>query len=85
MTQKQCKRFSKISNLAESLPGKLRDPSNKSNLKSIFLYYSNFAIHEVFHIKNTSEEKVFKMKKNIEISKATGIDKLPGRFLKDGA
>ena len=39
----------------------------------------------MFHIKNTSEEKVFKMKKNIEISKATGIDKLPGRFLKDGA
>lgn len=23
--------------------------------------------------------------KNIEISKATGIDKLPGRYLKDGA
>ena len=32
----------------------------------------------MFHIESTSEE-------NIQISKASGIDKLPGRFLKDGA
>ena len=32
----------------------------------------------MFHSKSTSEE-------NIQISKASGIDKLPGRFLKDGA
>ena len=40
---------------------------------------------ELFHIKSTSEEKVFKIIKNIEISKASSIDKLPERFLKDGA
>ena len=51
----------------------------------MFLYYSNFAIPELFHIKGTSEEKVFKIMENIEVSKASGIDKLPGRFLKDGA
>ena len=74
-----------FSNVAESFLAKLLDPSKKYNLESIFLYYSNFAIPEVFHIKSTSGEKIFKIMENIEISKATGIDKLPGRFLKDGA
>ena len=73
-----------FSNLAESLLAKLPDPSNKYNLEYIFLDHSNFAIPEVFHIKSTSEEKVFKIMKNIEISKAAGIDRLPGWFLIDG-
>ena len=60
-------------------------PSNKYNVESVFLYYSIFAIPEVFHIKNTLEEKVFKIMENIEISKAADRDKLRGRFLKDGA
>ena len=33
----------------------------------------------------TYDIKVFKIMENIEISKAPGIDKLPGSFLKDGA
>ena len=53
-------------------------------LESVFLYYSNFAIPELFHIKSTSEENVFKIMENIEIFEASGIDKLPGRFLKGG-
>ena len=73
-----------FSNLAESFLAKLPDPSNKYNLEYIFLDHSNFAIPEVFHIKSTSEEKVFKIMKNIEISKAAGIDRLPGWFLIDG-
>ena len=48
-----------FSNLAKSFLDKLPDPSNKYNLESIFLYYSNFTILELFHIKSTSEEKVF--------------------------
>ena len=39
----------------------------------------------MFHIKNTSEEKIFKIMEKIEVSKAPGIDKLTGRFKKDGA
>ena len=31
------------------------------------------------------EDIVLKLFKNIDISKAAGIDTLPGRFLKDGA
>ena len=48
-----------FSNLAKSFLDKLPDPSNKYNLESVFLYYSNFTILELFHIKSTSEEKVF--------------------------
>ena len=33
---------------------------------------------------NTSEEKVLKIMTNIESSKDAGVDKLSGRFLKDG-
>ena len=66
-----------FSNLAESFLAKLPDPSYKYNLESVFLYYSNLAFPEVFHIKSTFEEKVFKIMQ-IEISKAAGIDKLSG-------
>ena len=45
-----------FSNLAESFLAKLPEPLNKYNLESVFLYYSKFAIPEVFHIKSTSEE-----------------------------
>ena len=57
----------------------------ESFLARLFLYYSNLAIPEVFHIESSSEEKVFKIMEKIGISKAAGIDKLSGRFLKDGA
>ena len=42
-----------LSNLAEYVLGKLADPSNKHNLESVFLYYSNFAFCDEFHIKGT--------------------------------
>ena len=74
-----------FSNLGESFLVKLPESSNKCSLESVFLYCSDFAIPEVFHIKSTSEEKVFKIMENIEISKAAAIDKLPGRFLNDCA
>ena len=74
-----------FSDLAKSFLDKLPDPSNKYNLESVFLYYLNFALPELFHIKSTSEKKVFKIMENIDISKTSSIDKLPGRFLKDGA
>ena len=73
-----------FSNLAKSFLDKLPDPSNNYNLESMFLYYSTFAIPQVLHIKGTSKEKVFKIMGNIKISKAAGVDTLPGRFLKDG-
>ena len=68
-----------FSNLAKSFLDKLPDPSNKYNLESVLLYYSNFAIPELFHIKSTSEENVFKIMENIEISKAFGSR--PGKWI----
>ena len=50
-----------FSDLAESFLAKLPDPSNKDNLESVFPHYSSLAIPAVFHIKSTSEEKVFKI------------------------
>ena len=37
-----------------------------------------------FCLSNTSEEKALKIMTNIKSSKAAGVDKLSGRFLKDG-
>ena len=38
----------------------------------------------MFHIKNTSEGDVFEVMINFEIFKAVGIEKVPGRFLRNG-
>ena len=72
-------------NLAKSLLIKLPDPPDKCNLQSVIRYYSRFTISDNFCLSNTSEEKVLKIMTNIESSKAAGVDKLSGRFLKDGA
>ena len=47
-----------FSNSADSFIAELPNPSNKFNLESAFLYYSNFANPGMLHIKSTSEEKV---------------------------
>ena len=60
--------FKYFSNLPESFLAKQPKPSNKYNLGSVFLYHSNFAIPEVFHIKRTSEEKLLKIMEKLEIS-----------------
>ena len=53
--------------------------------ESVFQYYSKFIIEKRFHLSITSQEEVFKIIQNIDISKAAGIDNLSGKFLKDGA
>ena len=74
-----------FSNLAKSLLIKLPNPPDKYNLQSVLRYYSSFTISDYFCLSNTSEEKVLKIMTNIESSKGAGVDKLFGRFLKDGA
>ena len=69
----------------KSLLIKLPNPPDKYNLQSVLRYYSSFTISDYFCLSNTSEEKVLKIMTNIESSKAAGVDKLSGRFLKDGA
>ena len=74
-----------FSNLATSLLIKLPNPPDKYNLQSVIRYYYSFMISDDFCLSNTSEEKVLKIMTNIESSKAAGVDKISGRFLKDGA
>ena len=74
-----------FSNLTESFLIKLPNPPDKYNLQLVIRYYSNFTISDDFGLNNTSEEEVLKITINIESSKAAGVDKLSGRFLKDGA
>ena len=74
-----------FSNLAESLLIKLPKPPDKYNLKSVIQYYSSFAITTDFCLVGTTEKQVLKILQDIKSSKATGIDELSGRFLKDGA
>ena len=73
-----------FSKLTESLLIKLPNPPEKYNLQSVIRYYSNFMISDDFCLSNTSEEIVLKIMTNIESSKAVGVDRLSGGFLKDG-
>ena len=79
-----------FSNLAESLLIKLliklnqTNAPNNYNMESVFQYYWKFTIEKPFHLSITSQEEVFKIIENIDISKAAGIDNPSGKFLKDG-
>ena len=74
-----------LSNLAESLLIKLPKPPDKYNLKSVIQYYSIFAITADFCVVDNAEKQVLKIMQNIKSSKAAGVDKLSGTFLKDVA
>ena len=74
-----------FSNLAKYILIKLPSPPDKDNLQSVVRYYSSFMISDDFCLSNTFEEKVLKIMTDTESSKAAGVDKLSGRFLKDGA
>ena len=74
-----------FSNLVKSLLIKLPNASNKYNIESVFQYYSKFIIEKPFHLTLTSQEEVFRIIRNIDISKAAGIDHLSGKILKDRA
>ena len=74
-----------FSNLTKSLLIKLPNAPNEYTLESVFQYYSKFIIEKPFYMCDTSEEELFKIMQNINISKAAKIDDLSGKFLKDEA
>ena len=74
-----------FSNLAESLLIKLLKPPDKYNLQSVIQCYSSFVITADFCLIDTTEKQIFKIMQDIKSSKAAGVDKLLGRFLKDCA
>ena len=67
------------SNLAESLLENFINSPNKFDINSLNRLKDNF------NLNLTTEKKVLEVTQFIDILKAAGIDKISGRFLKDGA
>ena len=74
-----------FSNLAENLVSKLPNPSNKYGVLSVAQYYNHLRLTKKFDLLPTEKYYVLKILRDIDTSKAAGIDSLPGKFLKDGA
>ena len=74
-----------FSNLAENLASKLPNPSSKYGVLSVAQYYSHLGLTKKFDLLPIEKDYLLKVLRNINTSKAAGIDRLPGRFVKDGA
>ena len=48
-------------------------------------YYKKLSLSENFKLDSTTEGYLFNILKNVEVTKAEGIDQISGKFLKDGA
>ena len=74
-----------LSNLAENLVSKLPNPSNKCGVLSVAQYYNHLGLTKKFELLPTEKDYILQILIDIDTSKPVGIDRLPGRFLKDGA
>ena len=75
-----------FANLAKNLVDNLPAPTGLFGIDSVTTYYGNLNLPaEKFHLKPTSHEIVLKLLEDINPAKSIGIDKIEGRFLKDGA
>ena len=64
---------------------KLPNPSSKNGVVSAAQYCSHLGLTKKFDLLPIEKDYVLKIFRDIDTSKAAGIDRLPGRFLKDGA
>ena len=64
--------------MAKTLLQKLPSPPNKYGIDSVKMFYKDLNITTKFQLKPTTEDIVLKLLKSIDISKAAGIDNLPG-------
>ena len=74
-----------VLNLTANLVSKLPNPSNKYGVLSVAQYYSHLGLTKKFDLLSTEKDYVLRILRDIDNSKATGIDRIPGKFLKDGA
>ena len=75
-----------FSTVALSLLKKLPTGSGKYGFDHVKQYYSNANSSKVsLMFQPVTEENVFKILQSLNFIKATGLDKVPPRFLKDGA
>ena len=75
-----------LANPSTNLVNNLPTPTNIFGIDGVNTYYSNLNLRsKSFHLTPTSFEIVLKLLEEINPAKAVGIDKIGGRFLKDGA
>ena len=75
-----------MANLSPNLVNGLPTPTNMFGIDSVNISYSNLnKISKSFHLTSTSFEIVLNLLQEINTAKAAGIDKIGGRFLKDGS
>ena len=73
------------SSLAENLLLKQPKSPNTFEMESVNNYYEKYNLKEKLIFTNIQSDKVFKILKNFDETKASGIDDLSEIFLKDGA
>ena len=64
---------------------KLPKPPNNFGIESVSNYYKKYNLNEKSIFTNIQSDKVFKMLKNFDETKASGIDDFSGIFLTDVA
>ena len=75
-----------FSNLAQNLIEKLPTGPNKCDINSVREFYKPLNLKgDPFHFTKVSEKTISDFLKELKTNKATGIDNLSGRFLKDGS
>ena len=82
----QLKTFKKYCfSLAENFVLKLLKPPNNFGIQSVNSYHKKCSLKERFRFAKIESDKVFKILKTFDESKAPGIDDPSGIFLKNGA
>ena len=75
-----------FSNLASNLVSKLPQATQRFGMNSVSSYYSKYNLNDgAFTFQKISHNDVYKILKDVNVSKAAGLDDLNGKFLKDGA
>ena len=84
---KNCSIFkSFFPNLAQNLLSKLPPSPNVFTESKVASYYDDIKFNDLnFEFSETSPEKILNILKDLNPSKAAGVDDLSGKFLKDGA
>ena len=73
------------SKLSGNLLAKLSKLPNQYTIKFISEYYKKLSLFENFKLDSTTEGYMFNILKNVEVTKAAGIDQISGKIFKDGA
>ena len=58
---------------------------NRDTIKFVSDYYEKLSLSENFKLDSITEGYLFNVLKNVEVTKAAGLDQISGKFLKDGA